>query len=628
MNTGMMALSDQYRPKCWEGEDGGLESSARLEVPVRKGRYVNVVKAVLDKDKARVFGLLEDGGWISLISVDTKKPWAIPVRVGPFEIVYDGTEIGIDAGHSKTIGFLQRGAIVSISETKAMDKIGRVRGKLASGGWISLVSMETGDKTWATPIRLGVYEILHDVTVHRNEHPSSEPITTLYRGTYVQVISFKIMERIGRLRGRLQGGGWISLWNLETLENTWATPVPLGVYELIHVATISTAKELDSQTLHGAEKGSYVDVVEVTICESISRVRGRLSSGGWISLVNLDTSDKSWAMPMQMGAYRIIQDTIVTEAETSGSSGSKNGATLQKGQFVQVVELKLMQDIARVRGRLIGGGWISLVNLDSKQRPWATPVQVGAYQIMSDTVVTETEHADSAAAGVCFIKGEFVEVTEAKVNDGFARVRGRIRDCGWISLVNLDRAEQTWPVPVQLGAYYCTPIYNNGTIQVTASENIGSKVVAALIMGQYVNLIQAKVVHDGYARVRGRLDGGGWVSLWSAEGEQLLNPVYLGMYQVLKKLNVTQTEDPESHVISSSQAGAYVQVVEAKTLERFGTLRGRMIGGGWLSLVDLEYDAEQLTMPAGVAKPETALLSTSNKAKYDAHQARRDMFRM
>ena len=30
---------------------------------------------------------------------------------------------------------------------------------------------------------------------------------------------------------------------------------------------------------------------------------------------------------------------------------------------------------------------------------------------------------------------------------------------------------------------------------------------------------------------------------------QLLNPVYLGMYQVLKKLNVTQTEDPESHVI-------------------------------------------------------------------------------
>jgi len=576
----------------FESPDADAEQiMIRPQLP--KGGYVNIVDVRVLEDIARVRGLLADGGWISLVSLeDGNKVWAVPVRLGAYEITYEGTVVGSDIQNSGVITRLQKGQMVQVAEVKVSEAIARVRGRLATGGWISLVKLDTGEKSWASPVPLGAYEIVHDATVHESENMDSEVLTTLRKGRYAHVVETKLMENIKRLRGKLDGGGWISLANLETGEKTWATPVPMGVHEIIHDATVNDTAELSSHKVTVLKKGRYVEVVEVRILESIARVRAMLADGsGWISLVNLDTGDKMWATPMQLGAYKITRDSILTESVSTDSETKV--ASLQKGQYVHVTEVKVMDDIARVRGRLACGGWMSLVSLDKGNKTWATPVQIGAYEIMHDTIVTESLSTNSRTV-TSLPKGQYVHVTEAVTNDGVARVRGNVRGGGWLSLVNLDRAEKTWPEPVQLGAYEIKDD-DDASIKVTETENANSPVIAILFKGQYVNVMEATIMHDeSGARVRGRLDAGGWASLVNLDiGQKTwLTPVALGVYKVLREANVTEGEEEDSFPATTLRAGQYAHVVETKVMDDMTRLRGRLVGGGWLSIVNLENGEE------------------------------------
>lgn len=70
-----------------------------------------------------------------------------------------------------------------------------------------------------------------------------------------------------------------------------------GFYRLILAASISATHELDSETMGLLPPGTVVNVVRVLRCETMRRIRGRLSHpDGWISLRCLD-GKTTWAMP-------------------------------------------------------------------------------------------------------------------------------------------------------------------------------------------------------------------------------------------------------------------------------------------------------------------------------------------
>merc|ERR1712232_1277923 len=105
-----------------------------------------------------------DGGWISLVNLENgKKPWASPVELGAHEIVLDKVSVkASDHLSGDKLRDLALGTYVQVVETKVVQQASRVRGRLADGGWISLVNLENGKKPWASPVELGAHEIVLD----------------------------------------------------------------------------------------------------------------------------------------------------------------------------------------------------------------------------------------------------------------------------------------------------------------------------------------------------------------------------------------------------------------------------------------------------------------------------------
>lgn len=583
---------------------------------VAKGSYVHVCEVRVVEEIGRLCGRLLSNGWIPLASLDHTVRWATPVQLGAYKITHDGTAIGSDINHSSTIARLQKGQYVNVADVKIAEHVARVRARLDSGGWITLVNYDTGESTWASPVQDGLYDIVRDVTVNETESLDSlrrvehGMQVIIESGQYVRVVEVKAVHASARLRGRLAAGGWISLMNLENGENTWASPVPLGVYRIISKSTVNEGADNRSNFLAEHEEGEYVRIVETKLVAGIARIRGRLSDGGWISLVNLGNRDKTWAIPVQLGAYKVTHDSALTEtaeinslAETDKVERNLAGETLHKGQYVDVVELKIMPDIARIRARVSDGGWMSLVNMATCDSKWANPVQVGAYLIVGETIVTELESPESTAVGSLF-QGQYVTVNEVRVVDGVARVqgnienvrvRGRLTSGGWISLVYLDRAEKFWPAAVPLGAYELAHESDEAALKVTEEDNVASQVVATIHPGQYVNVTETKV---RCARVRGRLAGGGWASLANLEsGEKTwLFPVQLGTYAITHKLVVSERDCEDSLAIAVLHPGQYAHVAESKVMELSGKVRARLTSGGWISLVNLA-NGEKLATP-------------------------------
>jgi hypothetical protein len=86
-----------------------------------------------------------------------------------------------------------------------------------------------------------------------------------------------------------------------------------------------------------------------------------------------------WAEAVALGPYTIVAartrvtPTLMRQAVATGSAVEQE---LVAGTVVEVVESRFVQAEGRVRGRLRGGGWISIFNTANGFR-WAQPLQVG-----------------------------------------------------------------------------------------------------------------------------------------------------------------------------------------------------------------------------------------------------------
>ena len=260
----------------------------------------------------------------------------------------------------------------------------------------------------------------------------SEYLGDLQQGSYVNVTEARYVEADDRVRAKLFDGSWISLVNTAT-NHRWAAPIATGGYTIIaETASRSATVSLDSEESDALEQGSYVNVTEARYVEADDQVRGQLSDGSWISLVNTATNHR-WAAPIATGGYTIIAETASRSATVSVDSEESDA--LEQGCYVNVTEARYVEADYQVRARLSDGSWISLVNTATNHR-WAAPIATGGYTIIAETASrSATVSLDSEYLGD-LVEESHVIVTEVRYVAADERVRARLSDGRWISLVN------------------------------------------------------------------------------------------------------------------------------------------------------------------------------------------------
>lgn len=237
--------------------------------------------------------------------------------------------------------------------------------------------------------------LLEGLEVRSSESMASEVIATLPKGTLVNVVQTLDLNEgpsLLILRGMIEtesGPGWISLNDSQTglrWAELYTPPVIVedlpGLYEVIHDG--SAVKEdiaLSSPQLGSLGIGAIVKIVEVVqdfsdIDMQCTRTRGRLGSGGWMSLLDQDLKyrfAKRCEEQYTCGQYEVTNDTSVVSSPEDPSSVV---SSMNKGQQVEVVEIKSVgpagaaeqpNEVAPagdvlVTGRIPSGGWIVLQN--------------------------------------------------------------------------------------------------------------------------------------------------------------------------------------------------------------------------------------------------------------------------
>mmetsp|Transcript_83344 Transcript_83344/g.147278 ORF Transcript_83344/g.147278 Transcript_83344/m.147278 type:complete len:1291 (-) Transcript_83344:91-3963(-) len=217
-----------------------------------------------------------------------------------------------------------------------------------------------------------------------------------------------------------------------------------------------------SQVLRVLSKGELIDIVQTQDFDGgvgLKRLRGKLDSGGWISLNEPETGHRwadIWVDPNIKeedfeGFYAVLHDGAAVKSDISLSSPQID--SLSAGQVVQVVEV--VRDYyddnvqaSRVRGRLRRPeGWISLKDKDNGYRfaiRSEVQEQTGIYAAVEDRLAVRAEPDENLRMVKKYIKlGETVNVVEIRrmtvgnVDPPEEKIFGEIEDGGWILVADV-----------------------------------------------------------------------------------------------------------------------------------------------------------------------------------------------
>lgn len=264
----------------------------------------------------------------------------------------------------------------------------------------------------------------------------------------------------------------------EDATTTQDTP---GLYEIVEDGTVVT-RCVSTETVEIAElnHGTVVHVVEVVVVPDEKRIRGRVVPrpgtntsvlAGWISLHDTDDGFR-WANKVEPcrsdepGVYMIIEDgTVITGGL---STESAEVAELDHGAVIEVVEVAVVPEEHRVRGRIDSAvssdkgparpaGWISLHDTSDDFR-WATKVDAshvdgpGTYVIVEDETVVTVDSSLESTEVAELAHGTRVEVTEVRIMGDEQRIRAHLLSPeGWISVLDTaDGFRWAWMVPLDM----------------------------------------------------------------------------------------------------------------------------------------------------------------------------------
>jgi len=219
---------------------------------------------------------------------------------------------------------------------------------------------------------------------------------------------------------------------------------------------------LTSKVIRTLVKGDLVDIVETKDFDGglgLKRLRGKLDTGGWISL-NDPESGHSWAIFYKdpnikeedfPGFYAVLHDNAAVKSDISLTSPQIG--SLHAGQMVEVLEVQRTYydeeiQAARVRGRIKRPeGWISLKDKDNGYRfaiRAAIQDPAGVYAAVQDRLGVRPNLDD--AKNSRYVKlGETVTVTEVRrvvddlVDPPQESIWGFMDGQGWILIVELTQ---------------------------------------------------------------------------------------------------------------------------------------------------------------------------------------------
>ena len=166
---------------------------------------------------------------------------------------------------------------------------------------------------------------------------------------------------------------------------------PTGLYQIVAESVpVEDGLAADSKQLGTLSCGAYVHVAEAQLIDDDGRFfRGRIKSGGWITLADVYTH-QTCARKIQTGTYVIAAPSVAVSDSIEEVPQKRWGVArheiLSREKYVDVVEVLLVPADRRIRGRLLSGGWITVI--DSKNRDIARAVPLGAYQTLAQTIET------------------------------------------------------------------------------------------------------------------------------------------------------------------------------------------------------------------------------------------------
>ena len=415
-------------------------------------------------------------GWISIREAGTGgKVFALQIEPATYMITAPSVSVTsgltLDSARLQGVdGSIRAGECVDIVTLHHMPKQGdRVRGKLATGGWITLLDGLNG-RELACPFRRGVYcTISKSTEITTSVRREVVGMRRLEAGQCLNITNTVYDAEDGCVRGNIKstsGGGYVSLMD-KTDWRVYVQYLPLGAYQVqqAHGETLlsvhnsadgaSTVSGGGSTRLKPVPAGSYVEVVQITYIDKESVVRGKLLSGGWVNL--LDTAAGIiYAAPVPLGVYITTDESIVVEtrpADTSASGddgeqkeAAANGASeqhaannnnqmvrkLKKYAAFEVTECHFLRAQKTVRARLATGGFITLINAEGGR---AKPIMVGAWHTTRDYSVVH--RSVKMGTEVQRIPAGIVDIVETRYLERDGHIRGRLASGGWMSLVNV-----------------------------------------------------------------------------------------------------------------------------------------------------------------------------------------------
>ena len=302
---------------------------------------------------------------------------------GVYEIIAD---VCVDEGlslSSKPQYKLAIGTFVQVVDIKASTEEERLRGRLESGGWISLLNT-TNKKTWVRPLRPGTFVVTcNSLIVTRGISLSSEKVGVFGLDEYIEVVELRYVRKDRRVRGKIFSGGYVSLVNTKR-SFSGAEPVHLGAYITVSKSDIS--KDFKSCPLKTLETGTYIDITETIYDPEGKCLRGKLSNGSWTTLEDKKIGRRT-AIPIPLGTYQTHEHLLYIHKQASLTS--KGGAMLDGESFIDVIETKFVSNNNEVRGRLASGGWIILLDTKTNYK-FSRPVQSGVYFTCNETLAVST----------------------------------------------------------------------------------------------------------------------------------------------------------------------------------------------------------------------------------------------
>jgi len=273
----------------------------------------------------------------------------------------------------------------------------------------------------------GRYQISPNKCVASTLMSGGESFVEYESGDIVNVVEVVEIKTPPQIRGKLEINGlWITLQDLETGvswvdDTTWYK----GAYIITANACVASQSMAllrpNEQSSGEYRTGNIVNVVDVKKLINEKRIRGKLSNGLWITLQNLENG-LYYASPVinsNCPANHGLKSYLIPEGHMPGAfscDGCKNG----------------FRDGARMYG-------CRICNFDMCMNCYVPGFRAGKYKISPNVCVASRsvellQNWDPYV--VEYATGDIVNVVEVRELENANRIRGKLDNELWISLLN------------------------------------------------------------------------------------------------------------------------------------------------------------------------------------------------